>query len=60
MILDKKLEMTYLYKAISAAWRTGYARRPSLRSASDIAVSSAAFLDTANFDYMSAEYLHCR
>jgi hypothetical protein len=45
--------MTYLYKAISAAWRTGYANRPSLRSASEMAVSSAAFLDTANFDYMS-------
>lgn len=44
--------MTYLYKAISAACRTGYASRPSLRSASEIAVSSAAFLDTANFDYM--------
>jgi hypothetical protein len=52
--------MTHLYKAISAACRTGYASRPSLRSASEIAVSSAAFLDTANFDYMSAEYLHCR
>jgi hypothetical protein len=46
--------MTHLYKAISAACRTGYANSPSLRSASEIAVSSAAFLDTANFDCTSA------
>jgi hypothetical protein len=42
-----------LYRAISAAWRTGYASSPSFRSASVMEVSSAAFFDTANFDCLS-------
>lgn len=43
--------MPYLYSRISAAWRTGYASRPSFRSPSEISSSEFAFLDTTSFDF---------
>lgn len=39
---------THLYKRTSAACRTGYASKPSRRSASDTSSSELAFFDTAS------------